>query len=742
MSTQLQLRRGTTAQTAIFTGAVAEVTVDTDKNTLVIHDGVTQGGHYITGSLTHSLNTIYSDNQNIVIATGNPSASPAMGMAWTLGTDGNLTLPANGDILFANSVSALDSIGAANTIAYNALGLAESANNTAFQALDKATDADANASIAFSKASDADANAANAIITALASSNTSLSASNSASFALNVANLASANAANAVILAQNANDNASNAANTASLASANAGIAFSTSVNALSLANNAYNLALDANNAAVTSNSYATEAITLANSAYILSNSAYNLALAANNSLDVKFDKVGGTISGDTTITANLSITGNLSVTGNVTTTDINNVSLSNSIIYLARDNPANTVDIGFVGSFTEGTYQHTGLVRDNSDGKWKFFSGVTTEPNSTIDFNGATYDTILVGGVETQDLKSNNITANTFMLNDSMFYGNSVQFLNSNNHLHIHNSTLTTIHGNTDIQGTFTVNGQPISGGGGGGTSYDQSLNTTDNVIFRTATVNGAFKVKTLSTSQTTRILTENFDYAGGGTTIISDTGIMQIYLNGGTGTLIDQLLPSGYYGPTTIDAFPIGATANTNAGTFQVSGNNYLTDNGSFVILNVPLNYTPPSPIQLFGDITFIYQEKVDVISANSNTISFNANTINITPYSSINTTRIEVDANTTMGFVNLDTLDNNTNKTAKYIIQAVCNTQIHCMEVLLASNVGMTEYATIKSANDLIQLNMTTDYTYNQSYLWANNISSNSNTVITVHRTLLVP
>jgi hypothetical protein len=44
MPTQLQLRRGTTAQTAIFTGAQAEVTVDTDKKTLVVHDGVTQGG--------------------------------------------------------------------------------------------------------------------------------------------------------------------------------------------------------------------------------------------------------------------------------------------------------------------------------------------------------------------------------------------------------------------------------------------------------------------------------------------------------------------------------------------------------------------------------------------------------------------------------------------------------------------------------------------------------------------------
>lgn len=43
-TTQLQLRRGTSAQTAIFTGAVGEVTVDTDKKTLIVHDGVTVGG--------------------------------------------------------------------------------------------------------------------------------------------------------------------------------------------------------------------------------------------------------------------------------------------------------------------------------------------------------------------------------------------------------------------------------------------------------------------------------------------------------------------------------------------------------------------------------------------------------------------------------------------------------------------------------------------------------------------------
>ena len=45
MAKRIQLRRGTTAQSNAFTGAVGEVTVDTDKDVLVVHDGVTAGGH-------------------------------------------------------------------------------------------------------------------------------------------------------------------------------------------------------------------------------------------------------------------------------------------------------------------------------------------------------------------------------------------------------------------------------------------------------------------------------------------------------------------------------------------------------------------------------------------------------------------------------------------------------------------------------------------------------------------------
>jgi hypothetical protein len=44
MATQIQLRRGTTSQHSTFTGAVGEVTVDTDKESVVVHDGATAGG--------------------------------------------------------------------------------------------------------------------------------------------------------------------------------------------------------------------------------------------------------------------------------------------------------------------------------------------------------------------------------------------------------------------------------------------------------------------------------------------------------------------------------------------------------------------------------------------------------------------------------------------------------------------------------------------------------------------------
>ncbi|MCS7228042.1 MAG: hypothetical protein NZ839_03650 [Endomicrobia bacterium] len=42
---QVQFRRGTTSQHQSFVGVIGEITVDTDKKVVVVHDGITYGGH-------------------------------------------------------------------------------------------------------------------------------------------------------------------------------------------------------------------------------------------------------------------------------------------------------------------------------------------------------------------------------------------------------------------------------------------------------------------------------------------------------------------------------------------------------------------------------------------------------------------------------------------------------------------------------------------------------------------------
>ena len=50
MPTILQFRRGTTAQNDAFTGTVGEVSIDTQKDTLRVHNGSTAGGSEIVST--------------------------------------------------------------------------------------------------------------------------------------------------------------------------------------------------------------------------------------------------------------------------------------------------------------------------------------------------------------------------------------------------------------------------------------------------------------------------------------------------------------------------------------------------------------------------------------------------------------------------------------------------------------------------------------------------------------------
>ena len=83
MSKLLQLRGGTTSEHSSFTGAVREVTVDTTKDTLVVHDGSTAGGHALLkeGDVTNANFT----GADLEIAKGGTGASSAGAARTALG---------------------------------------------------------------------------------------------------------------------------------------------------------------------------------------------------------------------------------------------------------------------------------------------------------------------------------------------------------------------------------------------------------------------------------------------------------------------------------------------------------------------------------------------------------------------------------------------------------------------------------------------------------------------------------
>jgi hypothetical protein len=106
------------------------------------------------------------------------------------------------------------------------------------------------------------------------------------------------------------------------------------------------------------------------------------------------------TTSGTATVGGNLNVSGNLNVTGNVSYFSSNDLVVTDSLIYLADGNTGDVLDIGIVSAFTNPGYQHTGLVRDASDGVWKLFANVVAEPSTTVDFTNAIYSPLRIGAL------------------------------------------------------------------------------------------------------------------------------------------------------------------------------------------------------------------------------------------------------------------------------------------------------------------------------------------------------
>ena len=109
MATQVQFRRGTTAEHTGFKGADGEVTVDTSLKTVVIHDALTNGGFPVLRQDGSNSQFDRGSTTNCALKfAGDPNTgliSPASDeIALVTGGSSRLTIDANGATTFTGNV--------------------------------------------------------------------------------------------------------------------------------------------------------------------------------------------------------------------------------------------------------------------------------------------------------------------------------------------------------------------------------------------------------------------------------------------------------------------------------------------------------------------------------------------------------------------------------------------------------------------------------------------------------------
>jgi len=121
MSTQVQFRRGTTAEHSSFKGADGEVTVDTSIRTVVIHDAITNGGFPLLrqdgsnsalglGSVSNCSLKFEGDPNTGLISPSADNISLVTGgvSRLTIDSNGSVTIPGNVTINGTLSASTTD----------------------------------------------------------------------------------------------------------------------------------------------------------------------------------------------------------------------------------------------------------------------------------------------------------------------------------------------------------------------------------------------------------------------------------------------------------------------------------------------------------------------------------------------------------------------------------------------------------------------------------------------------------
>ena len=123
------------------------------------------------------------------------------------------------------------------------------------------------------------------------------------------------------------------------------------------------------------------------------------------------FAKLAGPTFTGTATANNLIVDGDFTVNGTNFSASATSITIEDNMVQLAHQNPANTVDLGIVVGYNDGTAKHAGLVKDATDSTWKLFKGVTTEPTTTVDFTQGSLDDLQVNAITATSATIGNVS-------------------------------------------------------------------------------------------------------------------------------------------------------------------------------------------------------------------------------------------------------------------------------------------------------------------------------------------
>lgn len=101
------------------------------------------------------------------------------------------------------------------------------------------------------------------------------------------------------------------------------------------------------------------------------------------------------TFTGSIEVDGNFTVDGNFVVNGSNVLVSATQIQIEDSLLQIAHENAGNSVDLGLVVGYNDGSAKHAGFVRDVSADEWKLFKGVTTEPATTVDFTEGSLDNL-----------------------------------------------------------------------------------------------------------------------------------------------------------------------------------------------------------------------------------------------------------------------------------------------------------------------------------------------------------